>query len=166
MYLFFFSSRRRHTRSLCDWSSDVCSSDLSGAMKLLFDRDWPGAERELRRAIQLNPNLADAHNLYCYYFEVIGRLDEATSEIKRAQELEPISTIIGADVASAYYYMRQYDAAIEQYRKTSELDPNFLPPLFLLGQAIERKGMYDQAIAECQNVLHIHGHDPAITSVL
>jgi serine/threonine protein kinase/Flp pilus assembly protein TadD len=138
----------------------------SGAMKLLFDWDWPGAERELRRAIQLNPNLADPHDLYCYYFQVIGRLDEATSEIKRAQELEPLSTVISGDLASAYYYMRQYDAAIEQYRKTIDLDPNFLQPLFLLGQAYERKGVYDQAIAECQKVLRIHARDPAIISVL
>jgi TolB-like protein/Flp pilus assembly protein TadD/tRNA A-37 threonylcarbamoyl transferase component Bud32 len=145
----------------------AAAHSASGGMKLLFDWDWPGAERELTRAIQLNPNLADAHNLYGYYFQVIGRLDEATSEIKRAQELEPLSTEIGVDLASAYYYMRHYDAAIEQYRKTSELDPSLSPPpLFLLGQAIERKGMYDQAIAECQKALRIHAHDPAIVSVL
>ena len=138
----------------------------SGAMKLMFEWDWPGAERELRRAIQLNPNLADPHNLYCYYLQVIGRLDEATSEIKRAQELEPLSTGISADLVSAYYYMRRYDAAIEQYRQTSELDRDFLQPLFLLGQVYERKGMYDQAIAECQKALRIHENDPAILSVL
>jgi eukaryotic-like serine/threonine-protein kinase len=138
----------------------------SGAMKLFFEWDWPGAERELRRAIQLNPNLGGAHDLYCTYFQVIGRLDEAMSESKRAQELEPLSAVISGNLVYTYYFMRQYDAAIEQYRKTSELDPNFLPTLFLLGQAYERKGMYDQAIAECQKALRIHEHDPAIISVL
>ena len=137
-----------------------------GAVKVLFEWDWPGAEGEFKRAIQLNPNLADAHDLYCYYFQAVGRLDEATSEIKRAQELDPLSTVFNTDLAFQYYYMHRYDAAIEQYRKANELDPNFLPVLFLPGQAYERKGFYDEAISECQKALSIHGRDPAIVSVL
>ena len=136
------------------------------ANKLFFDWDWAAAEREIRRALELNPNLADSHDLYAYYFDVKGRLDEAMSEMKRAQELAPLTASINVDVGLVSYHMRQYDTAIEQYRKGSELDPDFMEVPFTLGQAYERKGMYREAIAECQKAITYHGRDPAIVSVL
>ncbi len=138
----------------------------AAANKLLFDWDWAAAERELRRSLELNPNSAEAHDLYAYYFDVTGRLDEAMLEMKRAQELAPLTASINVDIALISYHMRRYDAAIGQYRKGSELDPDFIEVPFTLGQAYERKGMYTEAIAECQKAIAKHGRDPAIVSVL
>ncbi len=142
--------------------------DAAAANKLFFDWDWAAAERELRRTLELNPNFADAHSLYGYYFDITGRLDEAISEMKRAQELDPLSASYNVDIGLFLYHMRRYDAAIEQYRKGSEVDPNFIEVPFTLGQAYERKGMYPEAIAECQKAITStsHGRDPAIVSVL
>src|SRR2546425_10817938 len=84
-----------------------------------YDLDWPAAEREFRRALQLNPRYASAHHWYALrYLAPMGRLDEAIAEMKRAQELDPLSPIISTNLGMAYYYARQYDQAMEQYRKT------------------------------------------------
>src|SRR5205814_9541864 len=79
------------------------SHQALGGIKLLYEWDWPGAERELRRAIELNPNDGGPHNLYAYYYEATGQLDKAVAEMARAQELDPLSLIINLDVANAFY---------------------------------------------------------------
>ena len=134
--------------------------------KLFFDWDWAGAERELKHTLELSPNFADAHSLYAYYFDITGQLDEAMSEMKRAQELAPLTASYSVDIGFISYHMRRYDAAIEQYRKGSELDPEFFETPFTLGQAYERKGMYREAIAECQQAMASHGRDAGIVSTL
>ena len=143
------------------------SHQALGAVKLLFEWDWSGAERELTRAIELNPTDADTHDLYAYYFQATGQMEKGLSEIRRAQELAPLSLIINTDVASALYYHGDYDEAIRVYRKTAELDPHFpAPALFVLAQIYERKGEPDMAIAECQKAFSSFGRDPAILAVL
>ena len=98
-----------------------------------YDLDWPAAEREFRRALQLNPRYANAHQWYALrYLAPMGKLDEAIAEMKRAQELDPLSPIISTNLGVAYYYARQYDQAMEQYRKTLEMDPNFIAATFRL----------------------------------
>jgi len=136
------------------------------AVKILFEWDWPGAEREIKRAIEINPNEADSHELLGYYLQAMGRVDEALTVTKRAQELEPLSPIINADLASACYYAGHYDEAISAYRGAKELNPNLIAPLFLPAQADERKGMTSEAIAECQKALATAGRDPSILAEL
>jgi len=105
--------------------------------------------------------------MYAYYFEVTGQLDKALPEIRRAQELAPLSMIINTDVAVALYYQGNYEDAISVSRKTEEMDPHFPPtPLFVLAQFYEQMGESDQAIAECQKALSVFGRNPAILSVL
>jgi TolB-like protein/DNA-binding winged helix-turn-helix (wHTH) protein/Tfp pilus assembly protein PilF len=83
-----------------------------------YDFDWSGAEREFKRAFELNPNYATAHQWYgASYLSLIGKHAEAIAEAKRAQELDPLSPVISRDIGRAYYYAREYDHAIEQYRK-------------------------------------------------
>jgi TolB-like protein/Tfp pilus assembly protein PilF len=96
-------------------------------VKSFYDWDWPGAEREFRRAIEIDPNYASAHHWYSLYLEATGRLDEAIAETKRAQEADPLSLISSVAAAQAFYFARRYDQAIEQSRKALEMDPNFLP---------------------------------------
>jgi tetratricopeptide (TPR) repeat protein len=119
--------------------------------KLFYDQDWAGAEHHFKRAIELNPNYAPAHQWYAInYLLPLKRLDQSFTEVKRAQQLDPLSLIINASVGWQYYQARQYDQAIEQYRKTLELDPNFVTGHLWLGQVYEQKAMFEEALKEFQ----------------
>jgi TolB-like protein/DNA-binding winged helix-turn-helix (wHTH) protein/Tfp pilus assembly protein PilF len=124
---------------------------------LYYDRDWAGAEREFRRAIDLNPNYANGHHWYAEFLSLVGRHAEAIAESQRARELDPLSTIIGAWVSSRYFFARQYDKAIEEGRNAVEMDPSFGPALLVLGQAYEQKGMLEEAIAEFERASSLAG---------
>jgi TolB-like protein/DNA-binding winged helix-turn-helix (wHTH) protein/lipoprotein NlpI len=119
-----------------------------GRVFAAYDWDWTSAEKEYKRAIELNPRYATAHQWYGGYLSVMGRSDEAIAERKRALELEPLSLVINFELGLAYYYARDYDRAIEQFQKTLELDQNFPPAHNFLPAAFEQKGMYSEAIAE------------------
>jgi serine/threonine-protein kinase len=112
-----------------------------------YDWDWRGAEREFKRALELNANYATAHQWYSEYLTSQGRHDEALAEIKRAQELDPLALITHAVEGRALYFKRQYDQAIEQCRKTLEMDAGFGPAYLFLGRAYLQKRNYDDAIA-------------------
>jgi TolB-like protein/Flp pilus assembly protein TadD len=116
-------------------------------VRLRYDWDWLAAEREIKRAVELNPNYSMTHQLYADYLRVMGRPDEAIAEIKRAQELEPLSLNTNAVVGVHFYFARQYDQAIEQCQKTLELDSNFAPAHLFLGWAYVQKARYEEAIA-------------------
>ena len=90
----------------------------------VYDWNWPGAAKEFRRAIELNPRYAIAHQWYGGYLEVIGRHNETIAERKVAEELDPLSLIINFELGLTFYYARDYDQAIKQFRKTLELDPS------------------------------------------
>jgi len=116
----------------------------------VYDWDWSAAEKEFKRAIELNPRYAPAHQWYGDYLNETGRHREADAEGKRAQELEPLSLITNFHVALAFYWARNYDQAIDQFQKTLELDPSFPPALVILPAAYEQKGMLEEAIAGFQ----------------
>lgn len=113
-----------------------------------YDYDFAGAERELQRAIVLNPNYATAHQWRAENLSTLERFDEALAEVRRALELDPLSLIINRIYADLLMDARRYDEALEQYRKTLELDPNFVTTNFFLGRAYEAKGQYDEAVAQ------------------
>ena len=119
-------------------------------MKMRGEWDWPGAEKELHRAIELNPNYATAHQWYSIYLELTGHADEAVTEAKRAQELDPLSLIINTSFGDRLFFAHQYDRAIEQLRSTIEIDPNFIASHGSLGEVYLQQKLYDQAIAEFQ----------------
>jgi TolB-like protein/DNA-binding winged helix-turn-helix (wHTH) protein/Tfp pilus assembly protein PilF len=123
--------------------------------KAAYDWEWSEAEREFRRAIEIKPSYATARQWHAEHLVAMGRFDEALAEIKRAQELEPLSLIVDTIVGWVYYFMRQPDRAIEQCRKTLELDANFYPAHLFLGQAYAQKRMYREAIAEYQRALSV-----------
>jgi serine/threonine-protein kinase len=122
-----------------------------------YDRDWAGAEREYKKAIELNPNYSVAHHWYAIYLSVLGRESEALAEIRRAQELDPLSLSINAWLGWILVLAGQHDQAIEQLRKTLELDPNFMLAHLRLGYVYEEKGMYSEAISEFEQVLKLSG---------
>jgi TolB-like protein/DNA-binding winged helix-turn-helix (wHTH) protein/Tfp pilus assembly protein PilF len=135
-------------------------------LDLYYDRDWAEAEREFRRAIDLNPNYANAHHWYAEYLSLMGRHDRAIAESLRARELDPISSIITAWVGSRYFFARQYDKAIEQYRSAVEMDPHFVPARLVLGHAYEQKGMLREAIAEFETAVELSERSPVYVASL
>ena len=114
-----------------------------------YDWDWQRAEREFRRAIQLNPNYATAHHWYAEHLMWRGRFDEALRESERARRLDPLSLIIAADNGAILYFSRQYDRAIAKWRSILEIDPSF-PRAHLIVVGYVEKGMFAEALAEME----------------
>lgn len=112
----------------------------------MTDRDWAGAERAFRRAIELNPNSGLAHSNYSHHLRRVRRFDEAVAESKRAVEIEPTSVLYNRNVAMSLYFARRYDEAIEQFQKTLELDPDMPTAHSWLASSYEQKGLYQQAV--------------------
>ena len=135
-------------------------------VSLYYDRDWTKAEREFRRAIDLNPNYANGHHWYAEFLSLVGRHKQAIAESERARELDPLSNIINTWLGSRYFFARQYDKAIEQYRNAVEMDPNFVPAHLVLGQAYEQKGMLKEAIAEFERAVSLGGGSSVYTAAL
>jgi tetratricopeptide (TPR) repeat protein len=120
--------------------------------RLYYDWDWPEAEREFRRALEIDPNYATAHHWYSVYLTAMDRPDEAVAAIKRAQELDPLSLVINTDIGFELYYSRQYQQAIKQLRTTLEMNPKFPLAHLWLGRVYEEKGLYREALAEFKQV--------------
>jgi TolB-like protein/Flp pilus assembly protein TadD len=128
-----------------------------GQALFAFDLNLIEADREFRRAIELNPNYATAHQWYAIgVLTPLGRFDDAISESRRALELDPLSLIINADLGTVLFNARRYDEAIEQLRKTVEMEPDFYYAHWQLGQALEMKGMINEAIAEYEKATRLN----------
>ena len=119
------------------------------AVKILHDWDWQGAEQEFHRAIELNPNSAQAHHWYGnLLLGPEGRHDEAIAELLRAQQLSPLSQIINADTGFAYYLAGHYDLALPFYEKVVAANPGFVPVHFYLLKYYRQTGEYDLWVRE------------------
>ncbi len=113
-----------------------------------FDWDWAEAEREFKRALDLNPNDSGTHWRYgMFYLMPLGRLGEAIVEGKRSLELEPLNLNHGANLSGVYFYDRQYDRALDQAKQVFDLDSKFIVGRWALSQAYIAKGRYAEAIA-------------------
>ena len=121
-----------------------------GYVKLSYDWDWTGAEIEFKRAIELRPSCATAHHWYGHYLLAMDRMEEAEWEMRKAQELDPLSIPFNLGIGWSFYYARKYDEAIAQYCKTLEIAPNLPIVLYELGLAYQNKGLYREALAEFQ----------------
>ncbi len=126
-----------------------------GDVKLYYEWDWPGAERDLRRALELNPSLAEAHYHNAWYLDLMGRRDEAISELKSAQERDPLSPLFPAWLGAYCMTQGQYDEALEEARKSLDLHPNFPVGHHSLGMVYARMEMYKEAIAAHQRAAAI-----------
>jgi len=117
-----------------------------GAIKLFYEFDWAGADRELSRALALNPNLAEAHHQNALRLSALSRPQDAIHEITAAQDLDPLSAPIVADVAWVYYCARDYRSMLAAGRHAEALDPKFWFGLAMLGLAYEKTGQMQNAI--------------------
>jgi TolB-like protein/DNA-binding winged helix-turn-helix (wHTH) protein len=126
-----------------------------------FDWDWQMAEKEYRRAIELNANYATAHHWYAEYLAYQGRFHEALAESERARELDPLSLIIAADNGAIFYFSRQYDRAIERFRAVLDMDPGFTRAHLVI-VAYAQKGQFAAALADIEAWRHTVGDRPWI----
>ena len=124
-----------------------------GNVKLFYEFDWAGAEREYKRALELDPGDPGIHVLVGNYLIAQGEAEQSTKEYSRARELDPLSVGRRCSEGRGLYYAHQYDRAIERYRAALEMDPKFVGHCIWLGLAYEQKGMMGQAIAEIQRVI-------------
>jgi TolB-like protein/Flp pilus assembly protein TadD len=121
-------------------------------VKEYFEWDWKGAEREYKRAIELNPNYATAHHWYALNLLIRGLFERSISEIKIAQELDPFSLRINRNVGMMLYFARRYDEAIEAVKKTIEMDPDKMAGRNYLGLVYLEKSEYVEALAEFEKM--------------
>ena len=137
-----------------------------GHIMFQYDRDWSGAEKEFRRAIDLNPNYANAHHWYALSLMWMGRLDEALDQIRQARAIDPLSLVINSNLGFILAAAHQYDQGIEQCRKTLEMEPNFAHARYRLGQIYILKGMNQDAIVELKKAVALSGESPRATAEL
>jgi serine/threonine protein kinase/tetratricopeptide (TPR) repeat protein len=114
----------------------------------LFDWDWPAAERESLRAIQLNPGYTFGRSRYALLLSGMGRHEEAIAEAERAHELDPLNLLTYTVVGDTLFYARRFDRSVAPYRKCLELDPNFGTAHTDLARSLEHAGRFDEAIEE------------------
>jgi len=142
-----FSKARASATKALEIDPNLAEAHTSLGYTLAFyDWNWDAADKEFKKAIELNPNYATARQWYSEFLMSKGRFDESIAELKKAQELDPLSLIIQSDIAGYFYITRQYDQSIEQSNKVIELDPNFAYGYIFLWISYEQKGMQDEAI--------------------
>lgn len=154
------------TAVMLDDTSSEAHTSLAHA-KATQDWDWPGAEREFLRAIELDPRYATARHWYAMSCLVpMGRLDEALEQILIAQALDPVSAIIAREVSLLHYYRRDFDAALERCDHVVELNPHFSPGYWALGFIQEQRGELDESIAAFQRAVQISPQSPRMQAAL
>ncbi|HYM61566.1 MAG TPA: protein kinase [Thermoanaerobaculia bacterium] len=116
------------------------------AVRWWYEWDWSGAEEAYRRAIELNPNYATAHDGYAMFLCARGRFTEAIEQITKASDLDPLSLIIAVHAGWPYHFARDFESAIQRFRKALELDSRFIPAHGWLGMALGQQQRYDEAI--------------------
>ncbi len=136
-------------------------------VKATQDWDWLGAEAEFQRAIALDTRYPTAHHWYAVScLAPIGRLDAALAEMRLAEALDPISSVISRDVARVQYYQQNYEDALEQCDHAIELNPHFSPAYLTLGLVQEQRGEFDEAGAAFQRGLQLSPHSPMMQAAL
>jgi TolB-like protein/DNA-binding winged helix-turn-helix (wHTH) protein/tetratricopeptide (TPR) repeat protein len=128
-----------------------------GAVRTDRDWDWPGAEAEYRRAIELNPSYPTAHHWYSLHLSRLGRMREAEAEIQRARALDPLSLIIETDAAETAYWARKPDTARARIEEVLAFNPDFAEAHLVNGKIYEQQGQYDQALREFKRALTLFG---------
>ncbi|HZI59863.1 MAG TPA: protein kinase [Pyrinomonadaceae bacterium] len=131
-----------------------------------FDWDWKAAEQEFKRALDLNPNYSDGHQLYSYYLIAMKRFDESLAQMQRAKELDPASLSKLAGIGEILNYMGRTDEAFKHFEKCLELDPNSGFAHWSLGNAYLHKKMYDEAINQYKKAIPLSGTSPDEPSTL
>jgi len=145
----FMPKARTAALRALELDGDLAEAHASlGLVAESYDYDWSEAEKEFRRAIELNPQYATAHQWYAEYLAWQGRFDEAIAESEQARQLDPMSLIIASDHATILYYSRQYDRAIEQGHAVLDMDPTFSHVLGVIVGSYVQERKFSEALDE------------------
>ena len=154
-----FARAKAAARKSLELGGPLAEAHAALGMEELYSAwNLSSAGQELGRALELNPNFAEAHRHYSWYLRLLGRYEEGLAEMKRAEELEPLVPLFPADLAWQYFEQGQVDAASAAARRSLELNPSFAEGLAVAGWIYTQRGMYDQALAAHQKAA---GADPA-----
>jgi tetratricopeptide (TPR) repeat protein len=132
----------------------------------LHDWQWDQAQTEFKRSLELGPKYPTANHWYAEYTMTMGRHAEAMVRIRNSQDLDPLSLIINVSVAWSLYFARRYDEAIEQLRRTIDLDPNYPVTYWILGLLLRKTGCYELAITEGEKGVNLSGGSPLMRAAL
>ena len=135
-----------------------------GFFKFLYDWDFPGAEKELKHAIELSPNYAQARHWYAIYLAQMGRHEEAIHQAQLAQQLDPLSLLMNQTAGLVLSVARQYDRATEELLKVIDMDANYAAAHGTLGIVYARKGKCEEAIKEFEKVASLAGGHPGVVT--
>jgi eukaryotic-like serine/threonine-protein kinase len=136
------------------------------ALLWLHDWRWDEAQIEFKRSLELDPTYPTANHWYAEYLMTMGKHAEVTARMKKGQELDPLSLIINVAVGWAFYNDRRYDEAIEQLRRTIELDPNYPVTYWILGLLLRKTGRYELAATEGEKGVRLSGGSPMMRAAL
>ncbi|MBS1786373.1 MAG: protein kinase [Acidobacteria bacterium] len=137
-----------------------------GYVKHRYEWDWAGAEREFKRAIELDPGYAPAHIWYSNYLSSMGRMDEAIEEARRCQEIAPLWLLAGSQLAWVLYYAGENDQAIEQSQKILSIDRGSFAAHRYAGLAYVQQGKYREAIESLTKARELSGNSPVVVAAL
>ncbi len=135
-------------------------------ISLQYDWNWPAAEREFRRAIEIDPNYALGRSFLAWFLAAMGRFEESYAEDQRAFELDPLSAAVNADIGWDFYMGRRYDDCVNQLVKAIDLEPNYWVSHVVLGRCYEQKGKLTEAVAQFQKAIQIEPSIPEVIAAL
>jgi adenylate cyclase len=127
------------------------------AIKLYYYRDWPAAERAFHRSVELDPNSGETPDHYSFCLAFFGRNQEALVQMERAAELDPLSPGLNLNRGKLLFFLRDYDRAIDQFKKTLELHPGYAAAHESFGDACEKKGLSSEAVTQWTAALNLNG---------
>ena len=146
-----------------EFNSNLAEAHTSlGLVALYYEWDWQQADREFKRAIELDPALSGAHAWDSLYYAVMGQTPQALQQALDAQRLDPLSLAVNMDLGSAYYWNRQYDKAVGAYKRAIALDPYFARAHSRLGIVLAAERDYPGAVREFEETSRLAGPDPYI----
>jgi DNA-binding winged helix-turn-helix (wHTH) protein/tetratricopeptide (TPR) repeat protein len=135
-------------------------------IKLYYDWDWHGVEREFARALELNPNYDTAHHWFSHYLTAMGRKKESLAECRHALKLNPTDVVLNQHLGWHFLMAREYEEAVSQCRKTLEMDKDFLQAHRVLGLAYLYSGLPEEALRELQRVFDLTAGAPVSRALL
>jgi DNA-binding winged helix-turn-helix (wHTH) protein/TolB-like protein/Flp pilus assembly protein TadD len=131
-----------------------------GVAKMFYDADWTGAEKELKRALELNPSNADAQLMYGYELMLLGRFDEARPYMERARELDPLSIVKIVSIGNISYFQRDFETARQVYNEALRMDQNSGLAHWSVGNALLASGRHEEAIRAFEKAISLSGESP------
>ncbi len=154
----------RHALAIDDSLAEAHAS--LALVKAWYEFDYAGGERELQRAVALNPNDAEIHRKYGDLLLALGQFDRGLAENRRAEQLDPLSVGASWDVGRALFFARRYDDALSQAQRTIELDEHFAYAYYLLAEVYVARGQWDKALEALDKAIQLGDRKPLLVSYL